>query len=119
VKFLQQEETMSESRKKPESKAEDDKSVRSCDTCAIDNKSRAKGRTIRKEEAQDNRIVRLLEKNPLGMTLAEMAGGAGQLKKIKTLRPLLAEALRLGIIMPVSKRGGACVYRLVKKSPNG
>ncbi|MBX9720005.1 MAG: hypothetical protein K2X81_01315, partial [Candidatus Obscuribacterales bacterium] len=28
-----------------------------------------------KEKSQENKIIRLLEKNPLGMTLPEMAGG--------------------------------------------
>lgn len=63
---------------------------------------------------QENKVIRLLEKNPLGMTLPEMAGGPRQVKKIKTLRPLLAEAIRLGIVMPVSQRAGNTVYRLVK-----
>lgn len=68
----------------------------------------------KKEKAQENRIVRLLEKNPLGMTLPEMAGGPRQVKKIKTLRPMLAEAIKLGLVMPVSQRAGNTVYRLVK-----
>jgi hypothetical protein len=63
---------------------------------------------------QDNRIVKLLEKNQLGMTLPEMAGGPRQLKKIRLLRPLLAEAIRSGMVMPVSQRAGHTVYRLVK-----
>lgn len=63
---------------------------------------------------QDNKIIRLLEKNPLGMTLPEMAGGPRQVKKIKTLRPMLADAIRLGMVMPVSQRAGSTVYRLVK-----
>lgn len=68
----------------------------------------------KKEKVQENRIVRLLEKNPLGMTLPEMAGGPRQVKKIKTLRPMLAEAIRLGLVMPISQRAGHTVYRLVK-----
>jgi len=68
----------------------------------------------RNERAHTSKVVRLLELNPLGMTLPEMAGGPGQVKRIKTLRPLLAEAVRLGIIMPVSQRAGHTVYRLVK-----
>ncbi len=67
-----------------------------------------------KEKTQENKIVRLLEKNPLGMTLPEMAGGPRQVKKIKTLRPMLAEAIRLGLVMPISQRAGSTVYRLVK-----
>lgn len=67
-----------------------------------------------KEKGQDNKVLRLLEKNPLGMTLPEMAGGPRQVKKIKMLRPLLAEAIRLGLVMPVSQRAGSTVYKLVK-----
>ena len=62
----------------------------------------------------ENRVVKLLEKNPLGMTLPEMAGGTRQLKRIRTLRPILAEAIRSGLVMPVSQRAGHTVYRLVK-----
>ncbi len=62
----------------------------------------------------DNKVVKLLEKNPLGMTLPEMAGGTRQLKKIRTLRPILGEAIRSGLVMPVSQRAGHTVYRLVK-----
>jgi hypothetical protein len=62
----------------------------------------------------ENRVVKLLEKNPLGMTLPEMAGGPRQLKRIRTLRPLLAEAIRNGLVMPISQRAGHTVYRLVK-----
>ncbi len=62
----------------------------------------------------DNKVVKLLEKNPLGMTLPEMAGGPRQLKKIRTLRPLLGEAIKSGMVMPVSQRAGHTVYRLVK-----
>jgi hypothetical protein len=62
----------------------------------------------------ENRVVKLLEKNPLGMTLPEMAGGPRQLKKIRTLRPMLAEAIRNGVVMPISQRAGHTVYRLVK-----
>lgn len=67
-----------------------------------------------KAKTPDNKIVRLLEKNPLGMTLPEMAGGPRQVKKIKMLRPMLAEAIRNGLVMPVSQRAGNTVYRLVK-----
>lgn len=63
---------------------------------------------------QDNKVVKLLEKNPLGLTLPEMAGGPRQLKKIRSLRPMLAEAIRAGLVMPVSQRAGHTVYRLVK-----
>jgi hypothetical protein len=62
----------------------------------------------------DNKVVKLLEKNPLGMTLPEMAGGIRQLKKIRTLRPVLGEAIKSGLVMPVSQRAGHTVYRLVK-----
>jgi hypothetical protein len=62
----------------------------------------------------ENKVVKILEKNPLGMTLPEMAGGTRQLKRIRTLRPVLAEAIRNGLVMPVSQRAGHTVYRLVK-----
>ena len=62
----------------------------------------------------ENRVTKLLEKNQLGMTLPEMAGGPRQLKKIRTLRPLLAEAIRTGLVMPISQRAGHTVYKLVK-----
>jgi hypothetical protein len=62
----------------------------------------------------ENKVVKLLEKNPLGMTLPEMAGGPRQLKKMRLLRPLLAEAIREGLVMPISQRAGHTVYRLVK-----
>jgi hypothetical protein len=67
-----------------------------------------------KAKTPENKIIRLLEKNPLGMTLPEMAGGPRQVKKIKLLRPMLAEAIRNGLVMPVSQRAGNTVYRLVK-----
>jgi hypothetical protein len=67
-----------------------------------------------KAKPTENKVVRLLEKNPLGMTLPEMAGGPRQVKKIRLLRPLLAEAIRTGLVMPVSQRAGNTVYRLVK-----
>jgi hypothetical protein len=66
------------------------------------------------EKVPENRIIKLLEKNQLGMTLPEMAGGPRQLKKIRTLRPLLADAIATGLVMPVSQRAGHTVYRLVK-----
>lgn len=66
------------------------------------------------ERAQENKVAKLLERNPLGMTLPEMAGGPRQLKKIRTLRPILAESIRSGLVMPVSQRAGHTVYRLVK-----
>jgi hypothetical protein len=65
-------------------------------------------------KARPNRVVKLLEKNPLGMTLPEMAGGPRKLKSIRSLRPLLSEAIKEGLIMPVSQRSGHTVYRLVK-----
>jgi len=66
------------------------------------------------EKPPENKVAKLLERNPLGMTLPEMAGGTRQLKKIRTLRPILAEAIRSGLVMPVSQRAGHTVYRLVK-----
>ena len=69
---------------------------------------------VDREKKEDNKVVKLLEKNPLGMTLPEMAGGTRQLKKIRTLRPMLAEAIRAGLVMPISQRAGHTVYRLVK-----
>lgn len=66
------------------------------------------------KKKEENRVIRLLEKNPLGMTLPEMAGGPRQLKKIKLLRPMLAEVIRAGQVMPISQRAGNTVYRLVK-----
>ncbi len=68
----------------------------------------------KEKKAQENKVIRLLEKNPLGMTLQEMAGGPRQVKKLKTLRPMLDEAIKLGMVMPVSQRAGNTVYRLVK-----
>jgi len=77
------------------------------------------GRPASTEAKPDaNKIVKLLDKNPLGMTLPEMAGGPRQIKRIKTLRPLLAEAIRAGLVMPVSQRAGHTVYRLVKHIAN-
>ena len=65
-----------------------------------------------------NKVVKFLEKNPLGMTLPEMAGGTRQIKKMRTLRPQLAQSIREGLIMPVSQRSGHTVYRLVKYLAN-
>jgi len=62
----------------------------------------------------ENRIIKMLEKHPLGLTLPEMAGGARQLKKMKNLRPLLTEAIQHNMVMPISQRTGHTVYRLVK-----
>ena len=50
--------------------------------------------------------------------LPEMAGGTRQIKRIKTMRPQLAEAIRSGLVMPVSQRAGHTVYRLVKHIAN-
>jgi hypothetical protein len=77
-------------------------------------KKKASAKTAVENPAGENKVVKLLEKNPLGMTLPEMAGGTRQLKKIRTLRPQLADAIRLGLIMPTSQRAGHTVYRLVK-----
>jgi len=71
------------------------------------------GRTV-EEKPRTNVVVKLLEKNPLGMTLPEMAGGVRKQKRIKTLRPMLAQAIKEGQIMPVSQRAGHTVYKLVK-----
>jgi hypothetical protein len=72
------------------------------------------GKQSPESKTPENRVVKLLEKHPLGMTLPEMAGGPRQLKKLRTLRPLLAEAIREGMVMPISQRAGHTVYRLVK-----
>jgi hypothetical protein len=66
------------------------------------------------EKPRTNLVVKLLEKNPLGMTLPEMAGGVRKQKRIKTLRPMLAQAIKEGQIMPISQRAGHTVYKLVK-----
>lgn len=66
------------------------------------------------EKPADNKVVKLLEKNPLGLTLPEMAGGPRQLKRIRTLRPQLQQAIQGGLVMPVSQRAGHTVYKLVK-----
>lgn len=88
------------------------------DTAATDKPKRLvkakSAKPVEQGQNQDNKVIRLLEKNPLGLTLPEMAGGPRQVKKIKTLRPMLAEAIQLGMVMPVSQRAGATVYRLVK-----
>lgn len=68
-----------------------------------------------KPKASENKVVRLLEKHPLGLTLPEMAGGPRQMKKIRLLRPLLTKAIQDGLVMPVSQRAGSTVYRLVTK----
>jgi len=65
-------------------------------------------------KAEENKVVKLLEKNPLGMTLPEMAGGIRKQKRIKQLRPVLAEALKKGLIMPISQRSGHTVYKLLR-----
>jgi hypothetical protein len=70
------------------------------------------------DKPAENKVVKLLDKNPVGMTLPEMAGGPRQLKRIRTLRPQLAEAIRAGLIMPVSQRAGHTVYRLVRHIAN-
>ena len=62
----------------------------------------------------DNKVVKMLDKNPLGLTLPEMAGGTRKIGRIRTLRPMLSEAIRQGLVMPVSQRSGHTVYRLVK-----
>jgi hypothetical protein len=75
---------------------------------------KALSKPVSDTKAPENKVVKLLEKNPLGMTLPEMAGGPRQLKKMRLLRPLLAEAIRGGLVMPISQRAGHTVYRLVK-----
>ncbi len=62
----------------------------------------------------DNKVVKLLEKYPLGLTLPEMAGGSRQIKKIKALRGPLTLSIKEGLVMPVSQRAGYTVYKLVK-----
>jgi len=66
----------------------------------------------------NNKVVKFLEKNPLGMTLQEMAGGPRQIRKLRILRPMLAQAIKQGLVMPVSQRAGRTVYRLVKHLSN-
>ncbi len=66
------------------------------------------------EKQHVNTVIKILDKNPLGMTLPEMAGGTRKLKRIRTLRPLLAQAIKEGTVMPISQRAGHTVYRLVK-----
>ena len=66
----------------------------------------------------NNKVVKFLEKNPLGMTMQEMAGGSRQIKKLRILRPMLVQAIRQGLVMPVSQRAGRTVYRLVKHLTN-
>lgn len=66
------------------------------------------------DKPRTNLVVKLLEKNPLGMTLPEMAGGVRKQKRIKTLRPMLMQAIKEGLIMPISQRAGHTVYKLVK-----
>ncbi len=78
------------------------------------NGSKAAKAAVEKPKPPENRVVRLLEKNPLGLTLPEMAGGPRQVKKIRILRPMLAEAIKNGLVMPVSQRAGNTVYRMVK-----
>ena len=80
----------------------------------LESKKTASTKATAEVKPAENRVVKLLEKNPLGMTLPEMAGGTRQLKKIRTLRPILADAIKSGLVMPVSQRAGHTVYRLVK-----
>lgn len=75
---------------------------------------RRKASSNAEDKPRTNLVVKLLEKNPLGMTLPEMAGGVRKQKRIKTLRPMLAQAIKEGQIMPVSQRAGHTVYKLVK-----
>lgn len=70
------------------------------------------------EKPRSNLVVKLLEKNPLGMTLPEMAGGVRKQKRIKTLRPMLMQGIKEGLIMPISQRAGHTVYKLVKNMGN-
>ncbi|MBI1269626.1 hypothetical protein GC174_04255 [bacterium] len=69
-------------------------------------------------EKTDNKVIKMLDKNPLGMTLPEMAGGPRKIGRIRTLRPMLAAAIKQGLVMPVSQRSGHTVYRLVKHITN-
>ncbi len=84
------------------------------DSEASEAPAKKKGKEAGEKRTTENRVVKFLEKNPLGMTLPEMAGGPRQLKKIRGLRPLLTEAISDGLVMPVSQRAGQTVYRLVK-----
>lgn len=84
------------------------------DNEALEASSKKTPKQAAERRAAENRVVKFLEKNPLGMTLPEMAGGPRQLKKLRGLRPLLTEAIRDGLVMPVSQRAGQTVYRLVK-----
>ncbi len=65
-----------------------------------------------------NKVIKFLEQNPLGMTMQEMAGGSRQIKKLRILRPMLMQAIKQGLVMPVSQRAGRTVYRLVKHLTN-
>ncbi len=67
---------------------------------------------------ENNKVIKLLEKNPMGLTLPEMAGNAHQLKKLQALRFMLTQTLRSGLVMPVSQRSGHTVYRLVSYLSN-
>jgi len=69
-------------------------------------------------QVASNKVVKFLEKHPLGMTLQEMAGGSRQIKKLRILRPMLAQAIKEGLVMPVSQRAGRTVYRLVRHLSN-
>ncbi len=72
------------------------------------------GKSGSDDKAKSNLVIKLLEKNPLGMTLPEMAGGPRKQKRIKILRPMLTEAIKEGLVMPISQRAGHTVYKLVK-----
>lgn len=86
------------------------------------NEMRGMVRRVKRSAAQknvkplstDNKVLKILEKNPLGMTLPEMAGGTRKQSRIKLLRPMLAQAIKEGLVMPVSQRAGHTVYKLVK-----
>jgi hypothetical protein len=80
----------------------------------INDDGQISGKASTETKRPENKVVKLLEKNPLGLTLPEMAGGPRQQKKLRMLRPLLAEAIRNGLVMPISQRAGHTVYRLVK-----
>lgn len=111
----QSEVKMSELDVSSQSPSEAEDSARSeADSQAEAQKKKTARAAVERSKPPENKIVRLLEKNPLGLTLPEMAGGPRQVKKIRMLRPLLAEAIRSGLVMPVSQRAGNTVYRLVK-----
>jgi hypothetical protein len=105
---------------KPETKEKKDE--KKVEVIEEPNEMRGMVRRVKRSAAQknikplstDNKVLKILEKNPLGMTLPEMAGGTRKQSRIKLLRPMLAQAIKEGLVMPVSQRAGHTVYKLVK-----